>query len=334
MSCKTDVLRISKKPRRGRNDSGYGKETSHGGIVPRRKLRGARLIHLINWRLFWVESLNGLTLAALYFTVASGFTLIFGLLRVVNMAHGSLYLLGAYVGYEAQLATGSWLAALAAGALAAAALGVVLQRTFLGWMQGQDLRQALVSIGISIVLADLMLWQWGGTTYQLTLPGMLDGFVPLIVVHRYPMARLMLIAVAVCVGIALWALLTRTRLGMLIRAGVDDRRMVEALGINVPRVFLAVFAIGGALAGFAGVVGGSVLSVAPGEDARYLLSSLIVVIVGGMGSVPGAALGALLVGMAETYGLAYAPTYGVAFTFLIMILVLAIRPRGLMGREA
>src|SRR5271168_192220 len=160
--------------RRGWNDASGGKETSCGGISPRRKLRGARLIHhLINWRLFWVESLNGLTLAALYFTVASGFTLIFGLMRVVNMAHGSLYLLGAYVGYEAQLATGSWVAGLAAGALTAAALGAVLQQTFFSWMQGQDLRQALVSIGISIVLADLMLWQWGGTTYQLTLPNIL-----------------------------------------------------------------------------------------------------------------------------------------------------------------
>jgi branched-chain amino acid transport system permease protein len=292
------------------------------------------LVHLINWRLFWIESLNGLTLASLYFTVASGFTLIFGLMRVVNMAHGSLYLLGAYVGYEAQVATGSWVVALLAGAAAAAALGAVLQLAFFSWMQGQDLRQALVAIGISIVLGDLMLWQWGGTTYQLTLPDVLNGFVPLLVVRRYPMARLLLVGVAVFVGVALWLLLTRTRLGILIRAGVDDRRMVEALGINVPMVFLAVFAIGGALAGFAGVIGGSVLSVSPGEDARYLLSSLIVVIVGGMGSIPGAALGALLVGMAETYGLAYTPTYGVAFTFLIMVAVLAIRPRGLLGRRA
>ena len=292
------------------------------------------LIHLINWRLFWIESLNGLTLASLYFTVASGFTLIFGLMRVVNMAHGSLYLLGAYVGYEAQIATGSWVAALFAGAAAAAAVGAILQVAFFSWMQGQDLRQALVAIGISIVLGDLMLWQWGGTTYQLTLPDILNGFVPLLVVRRYSMARLLLVGVALFVGVGLWLLLTRTRLGILIRAGVDDRRMVEALGVNVPLVFLAVFAIGSALAGFAGVIGGTVLSVSPGEDARYLLSSLIVVIVGGMGSVPGAALGALLVGMAETYGLAYTPTYGVAFTFLIMVAVLAIRPRGLLGRRA
>ena len=288
----------------------------------------------MNWRLFWTVSLNGLTLASLYFIVASGFTLIFGLMRVVNMAHGSLYLLGAYVGYEAELMTGNWFAAVVAGALAAAAMGALLQVTFFNWMQGQDLRQALVAIGISIVLGDLMLAQWGGTTYQIDLPAAARGFVPLLLVRRYAMARLLLIAVAALVGIGLWLLLSRTRIGMLIRAGVDDRRMLEALGVNVPLVFLGVFAIGGALAGFAGVIGGSVLSISPGEDARYLLSSLIVVIVGGMGSIPGAALGAILVGMAETYGLAYTPTYGVAFTFVIMVAVLAIRPRGLLGRPA
>lgn len=288
----------------------------------------------MNWRLFWTVSLNGLTLASLYFIVASGFTLIFGLMRVVNMAHGSLYLLGAYVGYEAELVTGNWFAAVAAGALAAAAMGALLQVAFFNWMQGQDLRQALVAIGISIVLGDLMLAQWGGTTYQIDLPAAARGFVPLLLVRRYAMARLLLIAVAALVGIGLWLLLSRTRIGMLIRAGVDDRRMLEALGVNVPLVFLGVFAIGGALAGFAGVIGGSVLSISPGEDARYLLSSLIVVIVGGMGSIPGAALGAILVGMAETYGLAYTPTYGVAFTFVIMVAVLAIRPRGLLGRPA
>lgn len=288
----------------------------------------------INWRLFLSATLNGLTLASLYFIVASGFTLIFGLMRVVNMAHGSLYLLGAYIGYQVQDATGSWALAALAGAASAAALGALLQISLFGWMQGQDLRQALVAIGVSIVLADLMLAAWGGTTYQIALPEAVRSFVPLPVVRRYPESRLVLIAVAVAIGTGLWALLSRTRLGAVIRAGVDDRRMAEALGINMPLVFLLVFAIGAALAGFAGVVGGSVLSIAPGEDARYLLSSLIVVIVGGMGSIPGAAIGALLVGLAESYGLAYTPTYGVALTFAIMVAVLAVRPRGLLGRAA
>jgi branched-chain amino acid transport system permease protein len=288
----------------------------------------------INWRLFLTVSLNGLTLAALYFIVASGFTLIFGLMRVVNMAHGSLYLLGAYVGYEAGAATGSWGVALVCGAAASAFAGALLQLAFFGWMQGQDLRQALVAIGISIVLADLMLAHWGGTTYQLDLPTAFRSVTVLPFIRRYPTARLLLIGMAVLIGAGLWLLLARTRLGVLIRAGVDDGGMLEALGVNVPMVSLGVFAIGGALAGLAGVIGGSVLSISPGEDERYLLSSLIVVIVGGMGSILGAAIGAVLVAMAETYGLAYTPTYGIAYTFAIMVAVLAVRPRGLLGRPA
>ena len=288
----------------------------------------------INWRLFAVVTLNGLTLASLYFIVASGFSLIFGLMRVVNMAHGSLYLLGAYVGFEVSEATGSWILGILTAGIAVAAAGAALQASILSWMQGQDLRQALATIGVSIVAADLMLAQWGGSAYQITLPDAVSTFVPVPIAGRYAMARLMLIGFALVIGIALWLILNRTRIGMLIRAGVDDRRMLEAMGVNVPLVFVGVFAIGAGLAGLAGVIGGSVLSVSPGEDARYLLSSLIVVIVGGMGSIPGAAIGALLVAMAETYGLAYTPTYGIVYTFAIMVAVLAVRPQGLLGRAA
>ncbi|SFQ18755.1 branched-chain amino acid ABC transporter permease [Tranquillimonas alkanivorans] len=288
----------------------------------------------INWRLFAIVTLNGLTLASLYFIVASGFSLIFGLMRVVNMAHGSLYLLGAYVGFEVSETSGSWLLGILAAGVVVAAAGAALQVSILSWMQGQDLRQALATIGVSIVAADLMLAQWGGSAYQISLPDAVSTFVPVPVAGRFAMARLMLIVLALIIGVGLWLMLNRTRIGMLIRAGVDDRRMLEALGVNVPLVFVGVFAIGAGLAGVAGVVGGSVLSVSPGEDARYLLSSLIVVIVGGMGSIPGAAIGALLVAMAETYGLAYTPTYGIVYTFALMVAVLAVRPQGLLGRAA
>ncbi|SFH51265.1 amino acid/amide ABC transporter membrane protein 1, HAAT family [Palleronia marisminoris] len=288
----------------------------------------------INWRLFAIVTLNGLTLASLYFIVASGFSLIFGLMRVVNMAHGSLYLLGAYVGFEVTEATESWLLGILAAGVVVAAAGAALQVSILSWMQGQDLRQALATIGVSIVAADLMLAHWGGSAYQITLPTAMSSFVPVPVAGRYAMARLMLIGFALLIGVGLWLMLNRTRLGMVIRAGVDDRRMLEATGVNVPLVFVGVFAIGASLAGMAGVIGGTVLSVSPGEDARYLLSSLIVVIVGGMGSIPGAAIGALLVAMAETYGLAYTPTYGIVYTFAIMVAVLAVRPQGLLGRSA
>ena len=235
------------------------------------------------------KSLAGLlALAGLYFLVASGFTLVFGLLPNINLAHGSLYLLGAYIGYSTANATGFWLLGIAAGMLSMAVAGVLLQVLVFRRLEGDDLRPTLVTIGISIVAADV-------------------------------------------IGVALWLVLNRTRIGMMIRAGADDRAMLLASGVNVQRVFAVVFAIGAGLAGFAAVVGGSVLSVARGKDVRYLLASLVVVIVGGMSSVTGAAVGALLVGLAEQIGLVYVPTYGVVLTFVIMVIVLAIRPQDLMG---
>jgi branched-chain amino acid transport system permease protein len=287
-----------------------------------------------NPKLFLTTALNGLTLGALYFLVASGFTLVFGLMRNVNLAHGSLYLLGGYLGFEIGDRTGSWLLALAAGFLAAALVGLLLQTAVFRFMQGEDLRQTLVTIGLSIMLADVMLWQWGGQIYQFDPPRAIFGGTPLPLVERYPTYRLVVLAVAVALGILLWVFLNRTRVGMMIRAGVDDRAMLAAAGVNVHFVFAVTFAIGAGLAGLGGVVGGTALSIAPGEDTRYLLASLMVVIVGGMGSVLGAGLGAALIGLAEQFGLAYAPTYGIVFMFVILVLVLAFRPQGLLGRQA
>jgi branched-chain amino acid transport system permease protein len=282
-------------------------------------------------KLFLLTFMNGLTLAALYFLVASGFTLVFGLMRNVNLAHGSLYLLGAYIGYDVADHTGSWFLGLAVGFLAMAVFGLLLQILVFRRMEGQDLRQTLVTIGLSIVLADIMLAVWTGTTYQFEPPEWLYGATKMPFVRAYPTYRLVLLATAVVIGIGLWLFLNRTRVGMMIRAGVDDRAMLSASGVNVQLVFAITFAIGAGLAGFAGVLGGTALSIAPGEDIRYLLASLVVVIVGGMGSISGAAIGALLIGLAEQFGLAYSPTYGVVYTFVIMVAVLAIRPQGIMG---
>ena len=287
-----------------------------------------------NARQFVSTFLNGVTLAALYFLVASGFTLVFGLMRNVNLAHGSLYLLGAYIGWEVGDATDSWLLAVAAGFLTAALVGLFLQVAIFRFMQGQDLRQTMVTIGISIVLADIMLWIWGGLIYQFDPPRAIFGSLPMPIVHGYPTYRIVLLAGSIVIGLLLWWFLNRTRGGMMIRAGVDDRAMLAASGVNVQRVFAITFAIGAGMAGFAGVVGGTALSISPGEDTRYLLASLVVVIVGGMGSITGAAIGALLIGLAEQFGLAYAPTYGIVFTFVVMALVLAFRPRGILGRPA
>lgn len=288
--------------------------------------------------------LNGLTLGSLYFLVASGFTLIFGLMRNVNLAHGTLYLLGGYVGYVVGVASGSWLLAFAAAASASALLGLVLQWGVFRRMEGEDLRQTLVTIGISIVVGDLMLWVFGGDFYQIQAPDSLLGAVKLPIVvatHSdgsavlltYPRVRLVVFVGSVIIGVLMWLALNRTRIGMMIRAGVDDRDMLVAFGKPVQLIFAAVFAFGAGLAGIAGVVGGTFQSLAPGEDTHFLLASLVVVIVGGMGSIPGAALGALLIGLSEQVGIVYLPTYSVVLTFLIMVAVLAFRPAGLLGRH-
>lgn len=282
--------------------------------------------------------LNGLTLAALYFIVASGFSLIFGLMRVVNMAHGSLYLVAGYVGYAVfeplydQDLWWAWYAGLAAGVLAAAVFGALLQQLLLGWMQGQELRQALVTIGISIIAADQLLAIYGGNPRQFFAPDAIFGSTQVPLVGGYPTFRLVQIGVAVAVGVALWLLLNRTRLGMMIRAGVDDREMLGACGVNVPLVGVAVFALGAALCGLGGVIGSTAQPLAMGQDGRFLLISLVVVIVGGMGSVTGTAVGAILVGLAEQLGQAMFPTYSVVLTFVMMVAVLALRPQGILGR--
>lgn len=286
-----------------------------------------------NAKLFLLTTLNGITLAALYFVVASGFTLVFGLMKNVNLAHGSLYLLGAYVGYIVGDKSGSWLLAVAAGFAAAALVGLVLQVAVFRHMQGEDLRQTLVTIGLSIIIADLCLWIFGAEVHQFDPPRVIYGGIALPIVDRYPTYRLVLLALSIVIGVALWLFLRRTRVGMMIRAGVDDRAMLGASGVNVQLVFAITFAIGAGLAGFGGVVGATALSITPGEDTRYLLASLMVVIIGGMGSIPGAAVGALLIALAEQYGVAYAPTYGVVFQFLILVLALAFRPQGIFGAK-
>lgn len=294
-------------------------------------------------RVFLNAVFSGITLGALYFLVAAGFTLIFGLMRNVNLAHGSLYLLGGYLGFEVAEATGYWLLAFPVVFVVIAVLGLLLQHQVFRRMEGQDLRQTMVTIGLSIVLADIMLWIWGGQSYTIFLPDWLSGPMTLPIVSgtnrsgeiqylRYPMVRIAILVAAMVIGVAMWLVLNRSRLGMLIRAGVDDRDMLTASGIRIQYVFLAVFGFGAGMAGMAGIVGGSFQSLSPGEDTRFLLASLVVVIVGGMGSIPGAAIGALIIGLAEQIGLVYAPTYSVVFTFLIMAVVLAFRPQGLLGR--
>ncbi len=295
-------------------------------------------------RVFLNAIFNGITLGGLYFLVASGFTLIFGLMRNVNLAHGSLYLFGGYVGYAISVWTGSWVLSFVVAFVAVALVGVLLQILVFRRMEGQDLRQTMVTIGLSIVFADLMLWAFGGDFYQIQTPSWLVGPIQLPLVTavkssgepvylQYPMVRLVIFVASVVIGVAMWLALNRTRIGMIVRAGVDDRDMLAATGVHIQLVFVIVFALGAGLAGVAGVVGGTFQSISPGEDTRFLLASLVVVIVGGMGSIPGAALGAVIIGLAEQLGSVYIPTYAIVVTFLIMVLVLALRPQGLLARR-
>jgi branched-chain amino acid transport system permease protein len=318
---------------------------------------------------FFVTVLDSITIAGLYFIVASGFTLIFGLMRVVNMAHGSLFLLGGYVAFGAQqclvggtgvkctagfLSNGSggfgllpsqvsfanWVFPFLIATACVAVVGLVAQQVFLRWNQGQELRQALITIAISIIAADLMLAHFGGIGEDISWPRQLDDATKRLHIGSiaYPWSRLFILFVAIGIGIALWLWLQKTRTGMIIRAGVDDRQMVSALGVNISLVFALAFLVGSALAGAGGVIGGSFAGVAPGVDGNWLLNSLVVVIIGGMGSLLGAAVGSLLYGFITSFSAVYLPTayttYGITFTFVLLAVVLAVRPYGLFGRPA
>ena len=284
-------------------------------------------------RMSVLQILNGLTFAALLFVVASGFTLIFGLLRIVNLAHGALYLLGGYVGFTVARHSGSFVLGGAAAVAAAAAAGLVLSEGLLRFVQGHDLRQVLLTLGVAFVLNDMALVLWGGDTFTVPVPDMLRGAVQVFGVY-YPAYRLFVLAAGVAIFAALWLLLQHTRIGALIRAGVDDAEMVEASGINIKRVFLLTFLLGAALAGFGGLLGGAFLSLYPSADAEILVFSLAVVIIGGRGSLVGVAVGSLLVGLLNTFGQVMFPELAYFVIFGPMAVLLAFRPLGLFGRAA
>jgi branched-chain amino acid transport system permease protein len=279
-------------------------------------------------------TLNGLTLAAVYFLVASGLTLIFGLMRVITMAHGTSYLLGGYIGYSIARDTGNWFLGALGAAVLIGLLGLFIHQILIRRFQDDDMRVALITLGVSLIGTDLMLAAFGGTATQVPVPGELQvASLSLPLVGAYPVLRLLVLVVAILIGVALALLINRTRFGAVVRAGVDDSQMASATGVNVRAVFAVIFVLGSALAALAGVVGGTLFPLLPGQDGVYLLYSLVVVIVGGMGSIAGAALGATLVGLVSQFSLVYAPTYSLVLTFALMVVVLALRPQGILGRH-
>ena len=277
------------------------------------------------------QLLNGATFAALLFVVASGFTLVFGLMRIVNLAHGALYLLGGYIGYTAVALTDNFALGLLTAFIATAVLGLLTDYFLLRFVKGIELSQVLLTLGLALALGDCGLVIWGGDPITLPVPDLLRG--PLrFGALAYPRYRLFVLAVGILLFVLLWTLLNRTRLGALIRAGVDDSEMVDALGIDINRVFLWTFMLGASLAGLGGTLGGAFLTLYPGADGEILVFSLAVVIIGGLGSLTGAAVGSLLVGYLATFGQVLFPELAYFVIFGPMAVLLSFRPTGLFGR--
>ena len=281
---------------------------------------------------FFFQVLNGLSFAALLFFLASGFTLIFGLMRIVNLAHGVYYLVGGYVGLTVTTITGSFWLGLIAAPVAIALVGLFTERVMLRRIRGQELPEVLLTVGIAFVFADMSLEIWGGDPRSVPVPEFLRGGLD-IGFMVYPRYRFFVIICALIVGALLFFAHSRTRIGAIVRAGVDDREMVSALGININKIFTGVFMVGALLAGMAGLIGGGLLSLVPGADTEILLYSLAVVIIGGLGSLPGAVVGSLIVGLADAFGRALLPDLSYFTLFAPMALILVVRPRGLLGRD-
>ena len=281
---------------------------------------------------FWItQTFNGVSYGALLFLLASGLSLIFGVMRIVNLAHGSYFMLGGYVGLSVMWRTGSFPLAMLVGGLAIALIGIGMERLFLRTLAGQTLGQVLMTIGFALIFQDLALLIWGGDPYTIPVPPALSGSVRAGDL-AFPTYRIFIVGVAVVVGALLWLSLDRTRIGAVIRASVDDGEMAQGVGINVPVISLGVFALGAFLAALGGVIGGAFLGVYPGADFEVLPYAFVVVIVGGLGSLPGAMVGSVLVGLLDNFGKAIFPELSYFTLFAPMALILALRPTGLFGR--
>lgn len=281
---------------------------------------------------FWaLQALNGVSFGMLLFLLAAGLSLIFGLMRILNLAHGSYYLLGGYVALSVVRTTNSFLAAALAGVTATVAIGVVMERLFLRRLPaGEELPQALLTFGFLLILGDLALATWGGTPQTLPRPELFSRSVRLGTLV-FPSYRLFVIGVGIVAGVALWILQEHTRLGARLRAAIDDPEIARATGVNVSLLSTAVFAFGAALAALGGIVGGPLLGVYPGADFEILLLAFVVVIIGGLGSLKGAFFGALLVGLLDNFGKALFPELAMFTIFAPMALMLGLRPTGLFG---
>jgi branched-chain amino acid transport system permease protein len=282
---------------------------------------------------FWlIQTFNGVSYGALLFLVGSGLSLIFGVMRIVNLSHGSYFLLGGYVALSVIWSTGSWLLSIPVAAVTIAFVGLVMERVFLRPLGFDPLRQVLLTVGFAFLFQQAALDIWSGNPFDIHPPAALTRSIVVGGLHL-PLYRIFMIGVALLIGIALWLVMERTRLGAAVRATVDDAQMARGVGIDTSRISMMIFALGAFLAALGGVIGGGFLGVYPGLDFEMLPIAFAVVIIGGMGSLSGAAVGALIVGLADNFGKALFPEISYFTLYAPMALILAVKPTGLFGRE-
>ncbi|AGA70450.1 amino acid/amide ABC transporter membrane protein 1, HAAT family [Desulfitobacterium dichloroeliminans LMG P-21439] len=279
-----------------------------------------------------IQILNGISYGLLLFLLASGLSLIFGLMGIVNLAHGSYYMLGAYIGFVIIQKTGNFLIGLLGAGVALALLGILMERFFFRKLYKRELDQVLITFGFAYLFLDVAKWIWGGVPRILPKPSFLEGSVS-ILGEAFPIYRFAMILMGLMIAISLWLFLEKTRTGNIIRAGVDDKEMVNALGINIQLYFAGIFALGALLAALGGVISGPITGAYPGLDFEILVLALAVVVVGGLGTLEGAFLGSLLIGFAETFGKVLFPDLAMFTIYVTMALVLIFKPSGLLGKE-
>jgi branched-chain amino acid transport system permease protein len=282
---------------------------------------------------FWlIQTFNGVSYGALLFLLGAGLSLIFGVMRIVNLSHGSYFLLGGYVALTVIWTTGSWFLAIPLAALAIAVIGLLMERIFLRPLGFEPLRQVLLTVGFAFLFQQAALDLWTGNNFFIDPPEILTDSVQVFGLYL-PLYRMFMIAIALAIGVALWLAMEKTRLGAQVRATVDDAQMARGVGIDTSRISMLIFALGAFLAGLGGVIGGAFLGIYPGLDFEILPLAFAVVIIGGMGSLGGAAIGALLVGLADNFGKALFPEISYFTLYAPMALILAVKPTGLFGRE-
>jgi branched-chain amino acid transport system permease protein len=301
----------------------------------------------MTWSLVFEQLLNGLQYGVMLFLMAAGLTLILGIMNMVNLAHGSLFMVGAYLAVAAFNWTGNYVLSVILGFLGTLVVGMLIEVIALRTLYNRDhLDQVLATFGLILFFNELTAIIWGRGSLYTSLPSWLQGHVTLFTGSRYPLYRLVILGVGLVVAVALWYVVTRTRLGMLIRAGASNRTMVAALGVNIRLLYTVVFGFGAALAGLAGLMAGPIYAVQPGMGEIVLIQAFVVIVIGGIGSIRGALVGAIIVGLVDTMGRAFlkpllatlisataaeaaGPALASMLIYLLMAVVLALKPAGL-----